>query len=272
MRKIAPRSGVLAVVRARARSKDAHWRGRRLATGLAEDTMIKRLEKGIDALASTVTGVVKATKGKLAGLTGVFVHLAREHGEVTALLLRVQASSDPELRALLFPQIRAELLSHEKGELAEVYPMFDRFPELERFTGRHNADADKLEAIIAELSAMPYTDAGWPARFRDLVQAVSRHATEEENEMFPVASRVLGRETTAKMLERFEAAKARVKKGLSASAKRTGAPRKPSTLAARTANRTTRKASKKTAAPRARKGAKAPAKKTPAKKGARRSG
>ncbi|HEX3593962.1 MAG TPA: hypothetical protein VHU80_02640, partial [Polyangiaceae bacterium] len=117
----------------------------------------------------------------------------------------------------------------------------------------------------------------WPRRFRDLVQAVSRHAAEEENEMFPVASKVLDRETTAKMLERFEATKGRVKKELTARPKRKASPRKGSTLAARAAHRaSSRKAPKKAAAPaRAKRaGAKKAAaknKKAGAKKGTRRS-
>jgi hypothetical protein len=241
--------------------------------------MPSRIEKGLETIAAGIMGAVKATKGKLSGLTGVFEHLAREHGEVTALLLRLKASSDPELRSFLFPKIRAELLSHEKSELAEVFPLFARFAELAPFAKRHDADADKLEALLDELTSLPYTDARWTRRFNDLVAAVDRHATEEENKFFPVASKVLGRETTKKILDRYEATKKTIMKSLGTGAKgkangdqrgETAAKRKSLTKPAeRTAPRVaTRKSAKKASTPgRAkakRSSATGPSKKTPA--------
>jgi hypothetical protein len=187
--------------------------------------MTNRIEKGIETIAAGIMGAVKATKGKLVGLTGVFEHLAREHGEVTALLLRLKASSDPELRSTLFPKIRAELLSHEKGELAEVFPVFGRFEPLAPLAERHNADAGKLEALLDALTSIPYTDGLWTRRFGELVASVDRHTMEEENEFFPQASKLLGRETTEKMLPRFEAAKRKAMKSLGDPAK--ASPSKP---------------------------------------------
>ena len=80
--------------------------------------------------ASKVMGAAKKAKGTLEGLTGVFKTLMEEHGEVSALLLRVKASDDPETRTRLWPTIRRELLAHEKGELAIVYPMYAQYPAI----------------------------------------------------------------------------------------------------------------------------------------------
>ena len=49
--------------------------------------------------ASKVMGTAKEAKAVLSSVTGVFKELMREHGEVTALLLRVKASSDAEVRS-----------------------------------------------------------------------------------------------------------------------------------------------------------------------------
>jgi hemerythrin superfamily protein len=215
--------------------------------------MTSRIEKGIEAIASEAMGAMKATKAKVAGLTGVFAHLAREHGKVTGLLLRLKASSDPELRSELFPKIRKELLSHEKGELAEVFPVLAEHSELAPFVEEHRRDADKLEARIDELSKTGYAEARWSKRLADLIENVSKHALEEENDFFPEASRVLGDKKTEQMLERFEAAKTRIAKTIGAPAparKASSTPTRPRAITARaaqTANRVARQ--KKAAAP-----------------------
>jgi Hemerythrin HHE cation binding domain len=119
----------------------------------------------IEKAASQVLGAVKSAKARVSGLTGVFQHLAREHGEVTALLLRVKLSSDPKVRAELFPKIREELLSHEKGELAEVYPAFRGNSELEDIASRHDREASQLEQKINGLTLSAYEDPTWGDRF-----------------------------------------------------------------------------------------------------------
>ncbi len=177
------------------------------------------IEKGIETVASEVMGAVKATKGKVAGLTGVFEHLAREHGKVTGLLLRLKASADPKLRAELFPKIRIELLSHERGELAEVFPVFHDHTELAGFVEEHRRDAGKLDGLIADLDKTSPADPMWSPRLADLIKSVGQHATEEENDFFPKASRVLGPRKSEALLKRFEAAKTRIAKTIGPSAK-----------------------------------------------------
>lgn len=73
----------------------------------------------MDSMISKGAGMVKAVKARLEGLVGVFKTLAEQHGEVAALLKRLQHS--PDKRSELWPEIRRELLSHERAELREVY-------------------------------------------------------------------------------------------------------------------------------------------------------
>jgi hypothetical protein len=202
--------------------------------------MTNRIEKGIETIASEVMGAVRLAEGKIAGLTGVFAHLAREHGRVMGLLLRLKFSSDPKLRAELFPTIRGELLSHEKGELAEVYPRFGEHPELAVFAPKHKHDADHLEALISDLSMTGCADVRWTQRLNRLIDAVSRHAEQEEEGFFPLASRVFGRKVSREMLEKFEAAKAKAKKSLAAPRERAAATKRrdqPATRRARSVAR-----------------------------------
>jgi iron-sulfur cluster repair protein YtfE (RIC family) len=160
----------------------------------------------LDEIASKAMGGVKVVKATLEGLTGVFRHLAQEHGEVSALLLHVKMSSDPKVREELFPKIRKELLSHEKGEVEVVYPAFRAHADTERYADKHDQEASQLEKVIAELSALPVRSENWGTTFDALVELVQRHVTEEESLMFPAGQRVLSAQADA-LLTRYESAK-----------------------------------------------------------------
>jgi hypothetical protein len=160
-----------------------------------------------EKVASTVIGAAKVAKATVENVTGVFKQLMREHGEVTALLLRVKATSDADVRRELFPEIRRELISHEKGELAVVYPVFEEHEDLAAYADMHERDAGALERMIQRLSSIAYEDAAWGPAFADLVKAVSRHVKEEEGEYFPIASRTLGKKVTETMASEYTATK-----------------------------------------------------------------
>jgi hemerythrin-like domain-containing protein len=159
-------------------------------------------------------GAAKAAKATLENLSGVFQQLEREHGEVTALLLVVKATSDPAKRKELFPRIRAELLSHEKGELAEVYPAFREHANLANYAEIHEREARTLERTIEKLMAINYDDPNWGATFAELVNAVSHHVKEEEGDFFPAANRELGKDTAERLKERYLTTKAAVMAGI----------------------------------------------------------
>ena len=145
-----------------------------------------------EQIASKAMGAMKAAKATVKGLGGVFRKLSQEHGEVTALLMRVKRSTDVHVRRNLFPDIRKELLAHEKGELQVVYPAFRRHPELVQIADAHQSEASQMEQVINELSVTDYADAAWGRMFDRLVDLVMHHATEEENQYFPKAARIMG--------------------------------------------------------------------------------
>jgi hypothetical protein len=121
-------------------------------------------------------------------------------------------SSELEVRAGLMPQIRAELLSHEKGEATDLYSVFRQHEDLADFAEEHDTDVEQLEEAIGQLLALRYEDELWPSRFDDLYDLVLRHTREEEGEYFPAASHALGREQSEQILTRYQITKARAMK------------------------------------------------------------
>jgi hypothetical protein len=197
-------------------SADSRRSAPHFASGGAERRMqLARPRRGeiimpnrMEQAASKAMGAIKTAKATIEGLSGVFKQLTKEHGEVTALLMRVKMSSDVRVRRELFPKIRSELLSHEKGELREVYPAFRQHAELEGIAAEHEKEAGQMERMLDELSAITYEDASWPAKFAKLADAVAHHAKEEENEYFPAANDLFGKDEAERIGARYLRAKA----------------------------------------------------------------
>jgi hypothetical protein len=147
----------------------------------------------IHEVASKVVSSAKGAKARFERMHGVFLLLTKEHGEAHALLMRIASTSDVRVRRDLFPRAFLALVSHEIGEIREVYPAFEKHPQLARMAAVHDREAEPLQRLLNELGAMPYEDAAWGARFAKLVDLVSHHVSEEEREFFPAASRILGK-------------------------------------------------------------------------------
>jgi hypothetical protein len=169
----------------------------------------------MEEVASKVVGGMKAAKATFEGLSGVFKQLTQEHGEVTALLIRVKMTSDAGVRRNLFPKIRSDLLAHERGEMREVYPAFSQHPDLEGMARNHDAEAGQLERALDELSATDYGDESWGTKFERLVGLVEHHTKEEEDDYFPAANRILGKDEAERLKSRYLDAKAQAAQQLS---------------------------------------------------------
>lgn len=152
----------------------------------------------MDSLISTGMGKMKGVKARLEGLTGVFRTLAEQHGEVIALMERVRSNADK--RTDLWPTIRKELLSHERGEVREVFPVLREYDETRQLADHHDEEASEMEALIDQLDAADIQSDAWGETFRQLLDIVRHHANEEEDQIFPAAQRVIG-EPRAKQLE-----------------------------------------------------------------------
>ena len=152
----------------------------------------------IENIAAKAMGTAKAVKAGFKGLRGVFLHLAQEHGEVGELMRHV-------------PHIRAELLSHEKGELSEVYPVLANYEAMRSVVLKHNAEAHDLEKAISVVDVLPFESDEWAPAFERLFALVQTHVEEEENDFFPRAQEVINEDESKVLLKRYEQAKAAVK-------------------------------------------------------------
>ena len=159
----------------------------------------------MDSILSKGAGMMKGVKARLDGLHGVFRTLAEQHGEVSAMLKRLQ--DKPEKRAELWPEIRRELMSHERAEMREIYPVLRQHPQTRALAEHHDQEAAELERLIERIDAQTVD---WRTLYDELVDAVVHHANEEENEIFPKAQEAIGDKAARDLEARFLAAKKQV--------------------------------------------------------------
>jgi hemerythrin superfamily protein len=156
----------------------------------------------IQSIVSKSVGKVKGVKARLDGLVGVFKTLAEQHAEVKVLLRKLQ--DNPEMKAELWPDIRRNLLSHEKAELREVYSVLRMHSPTAELADHHDEEAGEMEGLIDEIeTADPDT---WQMLYDELVDSVSFHASEEEREIFPKALQVIGDKAAKQLDDKFLAA------------------------------------------------------------------
>lgn len=140
---------------------------------------------------TTARGSKGTPVGRPESLVGVFATLADQHDQIAALF--DQLASQLESRAILWPQIRRELVAHEHSEVRELYPVLRRFEDTRALADHHDAEARALDALIARLDLIDIQSDDWIALLDQLVDTVARHAkVEEEGKIFPIAQRVIG--------------------------------------------------------------------------------
>lgn len=146
--------------------------------------------------------------GSDGALTGIFITLCEEHAQMAALLNRALSSVDE--RSELWPTIRAELLSHERGEVRELYPVLRAKAQTRALADLHDDEAKDLEGMILDLDLLPVQSDEWTTLFEQLSDAVLEHAEEEETMIFPKAQAALGEPVTLEIDTRFADCKAKL--------------------------------------------------------------
>lgn len=123
-------------------------------------------------------------------LVGVFRTLADQHEQVAAMFDELQGTLQSS--AILWPQIRRELVSHEHAEVRELYPLLRELEETRDLADHHDEEAAELDELIARLDRLDVGTNEWIQLFGELVETVTHHAKEEEAKIFPIAQQVIG--------------------------------------------------------------------------------
>lgn len=140
----------------------------------------------------------------------IFEELKADHDRHRKLFEQI-ASSDPDSkeRADLFEELRVELQAHAAAEEESLYATMLAKPDL-RDEARHSVSEHKeIDDFLGELAEEDPSSEKWAKIFKDLRHRYLHHIDEEEEEMFPAASKDLDEETKARIAKVFEKRKPR---------------------------------------------------------------
>ncbi|MEG3181508.1 hemerythrin domain-containing protein [Sphingomonas sp. LT1P40] len=135
----------------------------------------------------------------------IFEDLIADHDRQRDLLDRIaETSGDSEERRELFEELRLELQAHAAAEEESLYATMLANPDL-RDEARHSVSEHKeVDDMLGELVEMEFSSSGWLTRFKTMKHRYLHHIDEEEEEMFPAASKGLSEETKKKLAAIFE--------------------------------------------------------------------
>lgn len=134
----------------------------------------------------------------------IYADLKADHDRHRKLLGRIEETSrGSEERRSLFEELRKELQAHAAAEEESLYTVMLANPEL-RDEARHSvAEHKEIDDLLGALMRIEPNDLGWITKFRQLRHRYEHHIDEEEQEMFPAASKELPKQEADKAAKVF---------------------------------------------------------------------
>jgi hemerythrin superfamily protein len=122
--------------------------------------------------------------------------LKKQHKNVKALFKKVENTEDGRRRRQLMDQIANELKIHTKIEEEIFYPAVREIgtSKAEEMVDEAYEEHHVVDLVLAELPKVDPEDERFAAKMTVLSELVEHHADEEEDAMFPMCEKKLGRE------------------------------------------------------------------------------
>lgn len=135
----------------------------------------------------------------------IYEDLKEDHDRHRKLLKQIAATSDDsDEREALFEDLRQELQAHAAAEEESLYATMLGMPDL-RDEARHSVSEHKeIDDLLGELVEMETTSEEWLDKFKEMRHRYLHHIEEEEEEMFPAASKELSKKTEEQIADVFE--------------------------------------------------------------------
>src|SRR2546425_11550539 len=132
--------------------------------------------------------------------------LRKQHKSVKALFKKVENTEDGRRRRQLMDQIANELKIHTKIEEEIFYPAVREIgtSKAEEMGDEAYEEHHVVDLVLAELPQVDPEDERFAAKMTVLSELVEHHADEEEDEMFPMCEKKLGRDRLQELGERMQ--------------------------------------------------------------------
>jgi hemerythrin superfamily protein len=132
--------------------------------------------------------------------------LKKQHKTVKGLFKQVEKTEDGRRRRELMDEIASELKIHTKIEEEIFYPAVREIgsSKVEELVDESFEEHHVVDLVLAELPKVDPEDERFHAKMTVLSELVEHHADEEEDEMFPIAEKKLGKERLQELGEQMQ--------------------------------------------------------------------
>ena len=134
----------------------------------------------------------------------IFQDLKADHDRHRSMLAKLGEASGGEERATQFEELRKELQAHAAAEEESLYATMLACPEL-RDDARHSVSEHKeVDDFLGELIELDVESPEWTSKFEQMRHRYLHHIDEEEEDMFPAATKTLSSEAEERLARVFE--------------------------------------------------------------------
>ena len=118
--------------------------------------------------------------------------LSADHRRLTKLMKELDETTTRgvKTRKQLFSTIKRELTAHEVIEEEIFYPALKEHPRARDIVLEGYEEHHVVDVLMGEMSALPFDDESWGAKFTVMRENVEHHIEEEEDDMFKKARAV----------------------------------------------------------------------------------
>ena len=135
----------------------------------------------------------------------IFADLKADHDRHRALLEKLgDTSGDSAERRALFGEFRTEIGAHAAAEEESLYATMLANPDLREDAVHSVSEHKEITDMLGELGEIDMASSAWLAKFKQLRHDYEHHIDEEEEEMFPAASKELSAAEETKLARVFE--------------------------------------------------------------------
>lgn len=148
-----------------------------------------------------------------------FTLLKQDHDEVAQLLKQCQAASAEDGGEEVFKTLARNVAVHSKVEETLFYPRFREEKEVRALIEESYGAHQEVEKLLEEMSQLSPGDEDWESSLKELKTHIEQHVKEEEQQLFPKASKILSKEEAAELGEAMAEEKREMMQGKSRAAK-----------------------------------------------------
>jgi hemerythrin superfamily protein len=116
----------------------------------------------------------------------IVTELTKDHDELRAMFAKLRSRASGHERDDLIREMTVELVKHSVAEEVHLYPLIRKvLPDGDRIADHEIAEHAEVERALKDLEKIDHSDPRSSELVDEVIDEVTHHAAEEENDVFP---------------------------------------------------------------------------------------